>query len=56
MSKKSFANFIYSVTKQKKYDGQEEIITKYIDVAKEFIVDFYVANKYVLDILKQDGW
>lgn len=35
---------------------QKEIITKYIDVAKEFIVDFYISNKYILEILKQDGW
>lgn len=55
-SEKTFNNFIYSVTKQKQYNGQKEIITKYIDVAKEFIVDFYISNKYILDILKQNGW
>ena len=32
--------------------NMKEIITKYIDVAKEFIVDFYISNKYILDILK----
>lgn len=57
MSEKSFINFIYGVVRQKIYEQQIKIIEKYIDIAKEFIVDFYVSNKYkVLEILKQDGW
>lgn len=57
MSEKSFINFIYGTVRQKMYEQQIKIIEKYIDIAKEFIVDFYVSNKYkVLEILKQDGW
>lgn len=52
MNAESFKNFMLRVCQQKCNEKYEKVITKYIDVAKEFVVDFFYVNDFVLDIFK----
>ena len=52
MNADSFEYFIFGVCLQKCNDRYKNVITKYIDIAKKFVVDFFYVNNFILDVFK----